>query len=42
MAKDLKQKAMDGIFWSALQRYSKMLIGFVSGIILARLLTPYC
>ena len=41
MAKDLKQKAMDGIFWSALQRYSKMLIGFVSGIILARLLTPY-
>ena len=39
--KDLKQKAVDGIFWSALQRYSKMFIGFVSGIILARLLTPY-
>lgn len=27
--------------WTALQRYSTMLIQFVSGIILARLLTPY-
>lgn len=27
--------------WTALQRYSTMLIQFISGIILARLLTPY-
>ena len=27
--------------WTALQRYSKMIIQFISGIILARLLTPY-
>ena len=37
----LKQKATTGIFWTALQRYSAMSIQFVSGIILARLLTPY-
>ena len=29
------------MIWSALQRYSTMLIQFISGIILARLLTPY-
>ena len=29
------------MIWTALQRYSTMLISFVSGIILARLLTPY-
>lgn len=29
------------MIWTALQRYSTMLIQFVSGIILARLLTPY-
>lgn len=29
------------MIWTALQRYSTMLITFVSGIILARLLTPY-
>ena len=29
------------MIWSALQKYSKMLISFISGIILARLLTPY-
>lgn len=39
--KNLKQKALSGIIWSALQRYSKMFISFISGIILARLLTPY-
>ena len=27
--------------WTAIQKYSKMGIGFISGIILARLLTPY-
>ncbi|MBQ6769844.1 MAG: lipopolysaccharide biosynthesis protein [Bacteroidales bacterium] len=37
----MKQKAVKGMAWSAVQRYSTMLIQFVSGIILARLLTPY-
>ena len=38
--KDLRQKAVKGVVWTALQKYSTMLIQFVSGIILARLLTP--
>jgi len=41
MAQNLKQKAAAGMIWTALQRYSTMLIQFVSGIILARLLTPF-
>lgn len=41
MAKSLKYKAVSGIMWTALQRYSTLFIQFVSGIILARLLTPY-
>lgn len=39
--KDLKQKTISGMVWSAFQRYSTMIISFISGIILARLLTPY-
>lgn len=39
--KNFKQKAVSGMIWTALQKYSTMLIQFVSGIILARLLTPY-
>ena len=39
--KSLKQKAAAGMVWTALQKYSTMVIQFVSGIILARLLTPY-
>lgn len=39
--KGLKQKAAAGMVWTALQKYSTMLISFISGIILARLLTPY-
>ena len=38
---NLKQKAAVGIVWTALQKYSSMIISFISGIILARLLTPY-
>lgn len=38
---DIKRKAASGMVWSALQKYSTMLISFISGIILARLLTPY-
>lgn len=41
MAKSLKNKAVSGVMWTALQRYSTLFIQFVSGIILARLLTPY-
>ena len=40
-SKNLKQKAVSGMIWTALQRYSTMLILFISDIILARLLTPY-
>ncbi len=39
--RSLKKKAVSGMLWTALQKYSKMFIQFVSGIILARLLTPY-
>lgn len=39
--KSLKQKAASGMVWTAFQKYSKMSIQFISGIILARLLTPY-
>lgn len=39
--KNLKQKAVSGMVWTALQKYSTMFIRFISGIILARLLTPY-
>ena len=41
MAKNLKQKATSGIVWAGLQKYSTMIIQFISGIVLARLLTPY-
>lgn len=39
--RSLKQKAASGMVWTALQKYSTMFIQFISGIILARLLTPY-
>lgn len=39
--KNLKQKAASGMVWTTLQKYSTMLVSFISGIILARLLTPF-
>ena len=39
--KNLKQKAASGMIWTAIQKFSKMGIQFISGIILARLLTPF-
>ena len=39
--KSLRQKAASGMVWTAMQKYSTMGIQFISGIILARLLTPY-
>lgn len=41
MAKNLKRKAASAMVWTALQKYSTLGIQFISGIILARLLTPY-
>lgn len=38
---NLKNKATTGILWAAMQKYSSMIIQFIAGIILARLLTPY-
>lgn len=37
---NLKTKAASGMLWTAVQKYSTMIIGFISSIILARLLTP--
>jgi O-antigen/teichoic acid export membrane protein len=39
--KNLKQKAASGMVWMAVRKYATMFIQFISGIILARLLTPY-
>ena len=36
----LKHEAATGMIWSAIQKYSTMFVGFISSIILARLLTP--
>lgn len=40
MAENLKQKAASGMVWTSIQKFAGMGISFVSGIILARLLTP--
>lgn len=40
MTKTLKQKAIKGVAWSALERFSAQGVQFVLGLILARLLTP--
>ena len=39
--KSLKIKAASGMVWTATRKYLKMIVSFVSGIVLARLLTPY-
>lgn len=41
MAENLKTKATTGVLWTAIEKYSTVLIQFISSIILARLLTPY-
>ncbi len=40
MADDIKQKAASGMVWTSIQKFAGMGISFISGIILARLLTP--
>lgn len=37
---DLKQKAIKGVVWTSINRFTTIGIQFISGIILARLLTP--
>lgn len=39
--KNLKQKAVSGMLWTAIQKYSGTVIQFITSILLARLLTPY-
>ena len=39
--KSLKNKAASGMIWTSIQKFSKTGIRFISGIVLARLLTPY-
>ena len=41
MATNLRKKTLSGMVWTSFQRFSKMGIEFISGIILARLLTPF-
>lgn len=36
----LKQKTVSGAMWSGIQKLSSLILGLVSGIVLARLLTP--
>ena len=38
---NLKQKAASGMMWTSIQKFAGIGISFISGIILARLLTPY-
>lgn len=37
---NLKKKAVSGIIWTSIQRFSQIFVSFISGIILARLLDP--
>ena len=41
MAKNLKQKTVSGAMWSGIHKFASVFLGFVSGIVLARLLTPH-
>ena len=41
MSGNIGKKAASGMVWTAIQKYSQMFIQFLSGIILARLLTPF-
>ena len=37
----LKQKTISGVAWSGIHKFAIMLLNFISGIVLARLLTPH-
>lgn len=36
----LKEKAVKGVVWTSIQRFSQIFVSFISGIILARLISP--
>lgn len=36
----LKQKAVSGVLWTSIQRFTQVFVSFISGIVLARLLEP--
>lgn len=40
MADNLKQKAVSGVLWSAVQQFGIQIISFLSNLVLARLLSP--
>ncbi len=40
MASNLKEKTISGVVWSGLQKFGTVMLNFISGIVLARLLTP--
>ena len=40
MTENLKDKTVTGVVWSAFQKGGSILVGFISSIVLARLLTP--
>ena len=41
MPNNLKEKAITGVVWTSIHKLASLLLNFISGIILARLLTPY-
>ena len=41
MADNLKKKTLSGVIWSSIHKLAIVLLGFISGIVLARLLTPH-
>lgn len=41
MADNLKRRTISGVVWSAIHKFANVLLGFISGIVLARLLTPH-
>lgn len=41
MADNLKQRTISGVVWSAVHKFATVFLGFISGIVLARLLTPH-
>lgn len=40
MADNLKQKTVSGAMWSSIHKFAAVILNFVSGVVLARLLTP--
>ena len=41
MEDELKNKATQGVFWSAVERYSLQVVQFLLQLIIARILTPH-